>query len=98
MDAKSLSLAGADTRKVAAQTRTRRGEVRSAYFSAAWELSIRSNDLCGPINLCRPISFVSGQGRCNRPLTPDTTSHTLDFSESMVRTTFTENFSWLDIS
>jgi hypothetical protein len=40
---------------------------------------------------------MTGQGGANRPLTPDSASHTLDFSESMVRTTFTENSSWLDI-
>lgn len=40
---------------------------------------------------------MAGRGGANRPLTLDSASHTLDFSESTVRTTFTENSSWLDI-
>ena len=44
------------------------------------------------------MSRWGGQGGLNRPLTLDAASHTLDFSESAVRTTFMENFSWLDIS
>jgi hypothetical protein len=72
-------------------TETASRKIQVWLQAAKWALPI-------PFNVVREAgSCKSGQGGANRPLTPDSATHTLDFSESMVRTTFTENSSWLDI-